>query len=223
MVTRTGEDYHVAMDRVIKATSSRPIPGRDVQAGTDQIDLSDIYNAALNEAWQPMDSLEALGQDLLAFPAGLTRCEGTLFDVRGVVQLCSSHPDWCSFPEGVEIPVRRRFQRFHVLHGVALVERDGTVIGVYRLTYTDGREHEIEIQYGRDLRDWWVSRDPKPTTERSEMAWTAPRLSASSETETVRLFSTTYTNPRPEMEVVRVHFESKATQSAPFLLAMTIE
>jgi hypothetical protein len=223
IVARVGGDYNIAIDKVVKNHPSQPIPARDNSAGPSQIDLSEVYNAALSEAWQPTDSLEALGQDLTAFPAGLQRYSGILFDARGVVQLCSSHPDWSQFPNHVEIPINCCFDRLHVLHSVSNMERDRVIVGVYRLAYIDGTKHDIEIQYGRDLRDWWSSRDPEPTVTKGMVAWEAPRPSAFTQNETVRLFSTTYANPRPEVEVVRVHFISKATQSAPFLLALTIE
>jgi WD40 repeat protein/serine/threonine protein kinase len=220
---RTGGEYNVAVSGLAKTRPSRPIPAREPNTGPSQIDLSDVYNAALNEAWQPTDGLESLGQDLLAFPAGSNRWKGVLFDARGVIQLCSSHPDWSQFPNSVAIPTGCRFKLLHVLHGVAHVERDGVAVGAYKMVYADGREHEIEIQYGRDLRDWWVSRDPEPTIESGDVAWSAPRLSASSAEETVRLFGIAYVNPHPEVDVIRIDFVSEETQSAPFLLAMTVE
>jgi len=39
----------------------------------------------------------------------------------------------------------------------------------------------------------------------------------------VRLFLSTFENPKPEVEVVSVDFVSKLTPFAPFLVAMTVE
>jgi WD40 repeat protein/serine/threonine protein kinase len=220
---RTVGEYTVAASETARVHPLRPIPERPSDAGPNQTDLSGVYNAAFNEAWQPVDGLEALGQDLLAFPAGLYACDGLLFDARGLIQLRSSHPDWFRFPDHVRIQVGRRFGRIHVLHGTAHPERDGVPVGLYRLHYSDGPEQQMEVVYGRDVRDWWVSRDPRLPAGSSEVAWSAPRRSASSQTDTVRLFKTTYANPRPEAEVVYVDFISGMTQSAPFLLAMTVE
>ncbi|MBN2593009.1 MAG: protein kinase [Sedimentisphaerales bacterium] len=223
IVERVDGQYNIAIDRVAKTRPLRSVPTRDLAAEPNQIDLTEVYNASIDEAWQPTESLEGLGQDLMAFPAGLRKWDDVLFDARGVIQLCSSHPDWSKFPQSIEIPVNRRFYRLHVLHGVAYVEREGVSVGAFQLIYSDGQRREIEIQYGRDVRDWWVSRDSKLNVEHGTVAWTARRLSASLATEKVRIFLTTYENPRPEIDVVHVNFISKKTQSAPFLLAMTIE
>ncbi len=223
MEERTVGEYANAASETARIHPLRPIAERDSSAGPNQTDLSGVYNAAFNEAWQPVDGLEALGQDLLAFPGGLYACDELLFDARGVIQLRSSHPDWSRFPDRVRVPVGHRFSRIHVLHSTARPERDGATVGVYELFYADGHKQQMEILYGDDVRDWWFSRDPRPTGEGSKVAWSARRRSASSQTDTVRLFTTTYPNPRPEAEVVCVDFVSGMTQSAPFLLAMTIE
>jgi WD40 repeat protein len=223
IVQRVDGQYNVAIDMVAKIHPLRPIPTRDLAAGPNQINLTEVYNASIDEAWQPTESLEGLGQDLMGFPAGLRKWDDVLFDARGVIQLCSSHTDWFQFPQSIEIPINNRFYKLHVLHGVAYVDREGVSVGEFQLCYSDGQRREIEIQYGRDVRDWWVSRDLKLNVEHGAVAWTARRLSAASATEKVRLFRTTYENPRPEIDVVSVNFISKKTQSAPFLLAMTIE
>jgi len=223
MVERVDGQYNIAVESAAKIRPLRSIPTRDLAAGPNQIDLTEVYNASIDEAWQPTESLEGLGQDLLTFPAGLRIWDGILFDARGVIQLCSSHPDWFQFPQSIEIPVNNHFSRFHVLHSVAYVEREGVSVGAFQLCYSDGQRQDIEIQYGRDVRDWWISRDTKLYVEHGTVAWTARRMSASLATEKVRLFKTTYVNPRPEIDVVSINFVSKKTQSAPFLLAMTIE
>jgi hypothetical protein len=223
IVERVDGQYNVAINKLTKTRPLRPIPARDLSAGPNQIDLTEVYNASIDEAWQPTESLEGLGQDLLVFPIGLRIWDGVLFDARGVIQLCSSHPDWFQFPQSIEIPVNNRFYQFHVLFGVVYVEREGVSVGAFQLCYSDGQRREIEIQYGRDVRDLWISRDSKLNVERGTIAWTARRLSASLTTEKVRLFRTTYKNPNPEIDVVSINFVSKKTQSAPFLLAMTIE
>ena len=223
IVERVDGQYNVAIDRAAKTRPLRSIPTRDLTAGPNQIDLTEVYNASIDEAWQPTENLEGLGQDLMEFPVGLRKWDGVLFDARGVIQLCSSHPDWFQFPQSIEIPVNNHFSRFHVLHSVAYVEREGVSVGAFQLSYSDGQQQEIEIQYGRDVRDWWIGRDSKLNVEHGTVVWTARRLSASLATEKVRLFRTTYENPRPEIDIVSVNFISKKMQSAPFFLAMTIE
>jgi hypothetical protein len=173
---------------------------------------------------RPLRNLDDLGLNLSALPAGLQRLGGALFDVRGLVVLGTSDPNWSQFPEHVRIPVARRFGQMHVLHGTMGGEREGAAIGAYRLLYDDGREMDLDIRYGRDLRDWSSSKDPKPPGEGSAVAWTScfPARTAAAG-DTIRLYRTTYTNPHPERQVVCVEFVSRMTQSAPLLVAVTVE
>jgi len=201
----------------------RPIPVRDPHSGPGQIDLSEIYNAALNEPWLPLRGLEELGQNLSALHAGLQALGGVLFDARGVIQLRRADPDWAPFPEQVKIPVGRSFGRLHVLHSTAFGEREATVIGLYVLRYADGQTQELEIRYGRDVREWSAAGDPSPSAGRLAAAWTGPRSWASTAGRTVELFEATYVNPRPQEEVRHIDFVSRVTGAAPFLVAMTVE
>jgi hypothetical protein len=231
MAPRTGRrvetevvgEFNVAIEREWKTRPLRLIPARDPAAGPQQIDLSEIYNAALDEASPPTTSLDDLGQSLSSFPAGLSSLAGILFDARGEIQLARSAANWSQYPKQVRIPVRRLFRQIHVLHSVACSGREGSVVAEYRLRYTDGGEQALEVRYGRDLRDWWDSTAPSAPGEHPQVAWSGPRWAAASTPENVQLFKTTYANPRPETEVVHIDFISRMTQSAPLLVAMTVE
>jgi WD40 repeat protein len=216
-------EFNVAVERRATSRPARPIPLRDAAARPNQIDLVQVFNAALDEAWPPAAGLDDLDMDLSALPSGLQTLGGVLFDVRGVIQLGRRDPDWSKFPEQVRIPIGRRLREFHVLQGVIHGELEGAVIGSYRLGYADGQEREVEIRYGRDVRNWWQRGEPKSVDARSAAAWTGPAWARASAEKTLRLFKTSYANPRPEVEVAHVEFASKMTQSAPFLVAMTVE
>jgi WD40 repeat protein len=216
-------NVNVAIERQSKTHALRPIPARDPALGPGLIDLSRVYNVALNEASLPTGSLDDLGRDLSALPAGSETLAGVSFDVRGAIQLMRADPDWSRFPERVRIPVGRRFRQLHVLHGTVNGEREGVVVGAYRLEYADGQQQAFEIRYGLDLREWRTSTDPKPPGEHSEVAWTGAATWSAIPGETVRLYKTTYANPRPEAEVACIDFVSKLTGTAPFLVAMTVE
>ncbi|MCL4180769.1 MAG: WD40 repeat domain-containing protein [Verrucomicrobia bacterium] len=237
--TRDRGEFNVAVVAKAKVRPARPIPQRNPLAGPSQIDLTNKYNAALNEAWQPAVGLDDLGQDLSRLPPGLQSLGGVVFDVRGVIQLGRPDPSWSMLPGSVRrIQIGRRLRPFHVLQGTANREREDAVIGTYRLVYADGQRREIEIRYGRDVRDWWGPNDPRLPTGRSQIAWTdpiratlgqyipfvpGPHASTDSANLTVRLFRTTYDNPRPSETVVGADFTSWMTQSAPFLVALTVE
>jgi WD40 repeat protein len=216
-------EFNVATEVPTKDRPARPIPARNPAAQTNHLDLALAYNAALDEAWIPASSLDNLDQDLSALPIGLQTWGGVIFDVRGLLQLSRQDPDWAKFPAQVQINVGRRIRQLHVLQGAIYGEVDGGVLGSYRLHYADGQQTELEIRYGRDLREWRDNANPQSLGERSTVAWTGPRWARAPGNEAIRLFRTTYTNPRPEAEVLHIDFVSKMTQSAPFLVAMTVE
>jgi len=216
-------EFNVAVDRKAKDQPARPIPPRDPAAGPNQVDLAETMNANLDEAWIPTASLDDLDQDLSAMRVGLQTLQGVPFEVRGVIQLGRQDPDWSQFPRQVQIRVGRSFRQFHVLHGALRAEKDDTAIGSYRLHYADGGTADIEIRYGRDLRHWQDVSDSKPLGEGTAVAWTGPRWAKASGPDSLRCYRTSYTNPRPEIEVVRMDFTSALTGAAPFLLALTVE
>ena len=118
------------------------------------------------------------------------------------------------------ISIHRKFARLHVLHGTGWSEADGTKIGAYVLHYADGRQSELPILYGEDVRDWWLADDAKETT-RAAVAWSGPKPDAP--TVVLRLYKRTWDNPRPDVEVESIDFLATETRCTPFLLAITTE
>jgi hypothetical protein len=221
-----GGDFNLSVAGGAKRQPFGRIPERDSTAGPNQVDLAAVYNAALNEASPPTSSLDDLGQSLCSLPAGVQELGEVTFDARGVAQLSRSSPHYHSFPEQVRVPIGRAFHKLHALHGTVGKGREGTVVGHYELRYADGQEAKLEIRYGGDLRDWQDAGDPdkaRPAEERSKVAWTGPRSAVASSRDTVGLYRTTYVNPRPELQVMHIDFVSRMTQSAPFLIALTVE
>jgi hypothetical protein len=206
-----------------KTHPGRPIPPRDPQAGANLIDLTACYNATLAESWQPVPGLLGLDHNLASLPTGVTNLAGVPFDVRGLIRLSRSAVNYAIFPQRVDIAVGQKFRRLHVLHGTAYRARDGTRIGSYRLRYRDGGSAELPILYGRDVRDLLVSRDFSAPDEGTEPVWVGLLDSSRPAGPKVQLFKSSYDNPSPEREVVRITFESAMTASGPFLLALTVE
>jgi eukaryotic-like serine/threonine-protein kinase len=161
---------------------------------------------------------------------------------------------WHDFPERVDgVAIGRRFRKLHVLHAASTysgfdafdptsmkgavgsgafdppsMEGAGgkpSVIAAYVLRFADGTQHEQEVVYGRDLRDWWWGGrgDPADAAERATVAWTGTNPVAEKYEAKLRLFLSTFENPRPEVEVASIDFVSKLTLAAPFLVAMTVE
>ncbi len=149
------------------------------------------------------------------------------FDVRGVVQLAGAGLQSLLgdryLASVVEIPICRTFARLHVLHGTGWNEPDGAKIGGYVLHYADGRQLELPILYGQDVRDWWLPAD-RGNSIHATVAWTgrSPALHAGEDC-FLRLFKRNWDNPRPEVEVESIDFTSTMTRCGPFLIALTVE
>ena len=205
---------------VLKSGPAFPIPSRSAEAEPGLVDLSSVYNAALNERWLPIASpIDDLDEHLAVLGAGVQTLAGVQFDVRGLIQLQSRWSLMAGFPDQVSIRVGRSFRAFHVLHGTSGEQADGSAIGSYVLEYADGHREELPIVYGRHLRDW---RDRGECAE-SEVAWEGTYAGAPTEGELHRLYRASYRNPRPETEIRNITFGSKRTHSAPFLVALTLE
>ena len=157
----------------------------------------------------------------------------TVFDVRGSILLqVAPRPIYSSFErrflaEAVRgIQVNARFGRFHLLHATdnstTMIE-DTPVCG-YVLHYADGQEREIEVRFGRDVRGWWqFQEDAKPQTDRGMVVWRGANPSATRQAATLRLYKTTFDNPRPDVEVQSIDFVSRLAKCNPFLIALTLE
>jgi hypothetical protein len=195
------------------------ITPRISQAPRNLIDLSEYYNAALVQSWHPgmgNNSLEVL-------PPGLLQLGGTLFDVRGIVQLAGhdlqrtargSYP-----PRVVGIPVSQTCRQLNFLHATGWRTRDGTLIGNYIVHYADGEEHTIPIIYGEDVRDWNAGGDSSTELKRGSIVWSATNKAPF----LVRLFKSTWVNPKPDTEITTIDYVSTVSESAPFLIAITAQ
>ena len=131
----------------------------------------------------------------------------------------------------VPIPVQARHcqlaQRFRTLHAVIGSigsAPEGKAIGALVLHYADGTRHECEILYGRHVRHWWTLGDARTDTDLAQVAWEGPHAFPKIHPTRLRIFHSTWENPRPDAEVVSLDFVSRmSTTAAPFLIAVTVE
>jgi len=133
-------------------------------------------------------------------------------------------------PAKVEIPVKRKLTKLYMLHATQYGGapdphpthvKDGTLIGQYMVQYSDGSGEGIEIVYGEDVRDWW-NWDKSKDTKRGKVAWTGTNPSAKMFENDVRLYESTWNNPKPELEVESIVYSSRMdTPGAPFCVAIT--
>jgi hypothetical protein len=174
------------------------------------------------------------GNDL-PVPTGEQTMEGVkLLIGERVIQLGSKVFE--GKPEKVEgIKVGRKFARLHILHATAygggpntvgtpwFVE-DDTLIGEYRVNYEDKSSEGIPIEFGKDVRDWWF-REDETETSRSKVAWKGDNELAKQNSCRLRVYLSTWKNPKPDQKVVSIDFIGRKDQTvaAPFCLAMTVE
>ncbi|MBN1412549.1 MAG: hypothetical protein JW969_17000 [Spirochaetales bacterium] len=192
-------------------------PERSRQANPDLIDLTDYYTASLDEDW--------LG-DLAPLPKGVRVFAEAAFDVRGLIQLAGKvkiEKTGIDFPQAVRgIKINYKGQRLHFLHGTTGSVKEDTCIGEYVLHYANGRTGTIPIVYQRQVSDWRIQQgDPVPTD--ADIAWTGVDEASDKPGCNAQLYRYTANNPFPDEEIKTIDFISRMTESAPFLIAITIE
>jgi hypothetical protein len=148
--------------------------------------------------------------------------EGVPFEIgEGLLQLGSKR--LADFPEKIEgIKVGKTLTKLHILHACGYVDEEDAVIGHYVVHYADDTTDKIEIAYGKDVRDWWTPPDT-PEVTRGKIAWKGENEPTKERNYTLRLYLTSWKNPKPEKKVVSIDYVSAQSISAPFCLAITAE
>jgi len=202
--------------RPLRLTVIVETPKREASAPRQLINLSDHYNARLDERW--------FGQrwTLSRIEQGVQSFGEVKFDVRGVVQLSAADGEPGAFPaEARAIEIHQSLGQMHFLHGCINRIEPGSVVGRYIVHYADGGRVEIPVAYGQEVRDAFFMRSAPTQATNATIAWESPcdeiRDGA------VRLFHSKWINPRPETEIQKVDFVSALNGSAPFLVAITVE
>ena len=211
----------------LKTPDLSKIPARDPKADANLVDLSGKYNAVLAEQWHPdANALPAGGNHLAALPVGIQKLDGTDFDVRGVIQLTGSQAEFAgaSFPESQPgIKIGHKCKQLTMLQATGWQTEDGTTIGTYVLHYTGGTQATLNIVYGLDARDWWYASSGEPKEAKSAtIAWSGSNPATEASGASLRLFKRTYENPKPDLTIETIDFVSAQSESAPFLIAVTL-
>jgi hypothetical protein len=84
---------------------------------------------------------------------------------------------------------------------------------------------EWPVIYGDQVRDlvWWLNEEPFEARH-AQVVWQGRRLSGNrTYEEGARLFQSTWTNPRPEVEITRLEFRIGETAMKPLVVAITAE
>jgi len=206
----------------VPAEPSKKIPARATGTDKRMVDLSKYYNAALNETWHKGGMSNNTLKDL---PRGIQTLDGTSFDIRGIVQLSGQQAERelsVQFPEEVaNITVQQKGQNIHFLHGCGWLSPEGTSIGAFIIHYRNGETRSVPIVYGVDVQDWWMSEDGT-SGSKPNVVWTGKNHSAP-DGPPIGVCKTTWVNPLPSIEIDHIDYQSAMMNSAPFLIAITVE
>ncbi len=217
-----------------------PRPGR---TPGEQIDLSAYYTERLDA-----DLYDTHENSLAALPGSIggRGDAGRAYDVRGIVHASATFAKvrgyWrgqpLPYPRSVEgIAIGMKCNRIFFLQGAgAQSEEDGLRIGHYAI-HLAGREQPeiVPIHFAvpvaeegeggarRDAArvwDWWYPND-RPLPE--AVAWVGANPAATAHSRRLVLSEYVWENADPEVAVVGIDFVSANTESAPFLIAVTVE
>jgi hypothetical protein len=172
---------------------------------------------------------------LSELPTGEQTLAGVKFKVGpGLIQLGSTLME--SWPEKVEdIVIDRKVARLHFLHATSYgggpnqpggqgFVADGIEIGKYKVHYDDDSQAEIPITYGEDVRDWWYL-DGEAEPSKGKVAWKGDNEYATRIGAHLRLYVSTWTNPKPDKKVLMIDYTSMkdVTPAAPFCISLSVE
>jgi hypothetical protein len=161
--------------------------------------------------------------NLAELPQGKQTLDGVKFNIGAMLIQLAGEGLQDKFPENVEgIKVGAKFAKLHILHATGYVVPDDTIIGKYVIHFDDKSEAEIEIVYGKDVRDWWrLEGHEEPS--RGKVAWKGSNPDAKERSASLWLFHMTWENPKPDKKVASIDYVSTLTRAAPYVIAMTIE
>jgi hypothetical protein len=206
----------------VPAKPSKKIPARATETDKRMVDLSKYYNAALNETWHKGGMSNNTLKDL---PRGIQTYDGTSFDIRGIIQLSGRQAERelsVQFPKKVaNITVQQKGQKVHFLHCCGWPSPKGISIGSFVIHYRNGESRSIPIVYGVDVQDWWMNEDIT-SDSKLNVVWRGKNYSAP-DGPPIGVCKTTWVNPLPSIEIDHIDYESAMMNSAPFLIAITIE
>jgi hypothetical protein len=200
------------------------IPPRPSDLSPEFVDLTEHYNATLNESWYtPNDYPVYYGKLLNTLPLGKHVLNGTPFDIRGLIQLNNreKYGMKINFPLRVlDIKVAVTGNQIHFLHGAVDNENAGTPVAVYRIKMANGTVHQFGVRWDKEINSFVVDGDSKSP---AYTAWRAKSVTQSSDLSDAILYQSTWNNPTPEVEISTVDYLSFDNAAQPFLVAMSVE
>jgi hypothetical protein len=189
------------------------------------VNLEDFYQTKIASA-SPHDRNPR--NNLAGLPAGHRTFDGVRFNVVGIIQLADGNDVTQTnnpYPESVEdIPVNRTCRQLHLLHGTVQGLGDQLVVASLVLHYADGTTGKLDIVYGQHVYDWWFKGSSDlPLASGTKVAWVGQNREAARGGYRIRVFKSSFNNPKPDVRIKTIDYVSALTPSGPFLLALTVE
>jgi hypothetical protein len=201
-----------------KAGIKNAIANRSPLTTADMIDLTGFYTRSLND-----DLLGKPGTNLSSIPQGMQIFAQSAFDVRGIIQLAGKTETGNSIPKEVKgIVIKNSGNSLCFLQGSVGTVNEDTKIGEYVLHYVNGKTASIPIIYQRNVSDWFYNDGDKIPTN-ALIAWTAENEASKKSGSKIQLYKYTVNNPFPNTEIETIDFISTMTESAPFLIAISMD
>jgi hypothetical protein len=212
-------DFEALTNRSRNQLIRSVINPRTTETDARMLDLSAHYNALLLH----LSQMDQTGKLLITYPEGVQKIGSVNFDVRGLVHLTGKDFP-IRFPQSVSsITVDRKCAYIHFLHGTIFTAMANSKIASYIVHQGDGHGDEVPIVYGKDVRTRWFDPNRESEAQTPKPAWISPQEKIGATGKSLRLYVRTWKNPHPDLEVKTIDFVSHKTESAPFLLAITVE
>ncbi|MDZ4783042.1 MAG: DUF1559 domain-containing protein [Planctomycetia bacterium] len=200
-------------------------PAMDITRMFEPVSFTELANQGIHEDLHGGRA----GNNLGTLNPGEQVLGGVNFNVPDRV-LCLGHKDGTAahFPDRIDgIEIGETCERLHFLHATGWpAPKDGVPIGHYEVHYADGGVEMMPIVYGVDVRDWWDA-DGTKAVDRGRMVWTGSNQAIGQQSPgapQIRLFLTSWDNPRPETPIETIDYVSyRETECAPFCVAITID
>jgi hypothetical protein len=191
---------------------------------TQFISLKGHTNVKMNEN---LHSNQFENNNLKSLPPGKQKLGDVEFEIGdGVLQLGSAgSPDVATKPSKIEgIKVGRTLKKLHFLQACGYSTEDGTVIAKYVIHYDDKTTADVEVQFGRDVVDWWAYPDRAGPTK-GKVAWEGENEASKGFDAKIKLYLMTWENPKPDKRVEKIDFVATNPEqpAAPFCVAITAE
>ncbi len=200
------------------------VPPRPADLPTAFVDLTEYYNASLDESWYtPRNYPNFYGKVLNTLSPGTHVLHGTPFDIRGIIQLNDREVFEMenTFPKEVkQIKVELAGDQIHFLHSAVNSDNAGAPVAVYKIQLENGDVHQLGVRWEKEIREFIIDRD---TESSAYTAWRAEGVAQFAGLSDSVLYQSTWTNPTPEVKIKTVDFLSFESRAQPFLVAMSVE